>query len=330
MTERALIASAGSRDFRPLPGLGNPHLQTILGNWWKGPPLTGRRCRVHLDDGDELVLHDNQPACWGSSDPVALLVHGLGGTHQSGYMQRTTAIFLRNGVRVVRLDLRGCGAGIGLARRSYHSGCSDDLRAAARAVHGWSPASPLLLVGFSLGGNIALKLAGEAATNPVPALTRVAVLSPPVDLVRCSMLLGQPTNRFYERYYLRALVRLVRQRQRRFPDQRQVRFPRYLTLRLFDELYTAPRWGFAGALDYYRQASSLPWLAAINVPTLVLTARDDPFIAAEPLEGLASHRHLEIHILGRGGHLGFLGWDGSGGIRWAEQFLTRWITAAVR
>jgi predicted alpha/beta-fold hydrolase len=181
------------------------------------------------------------------------------------------------------------------------------------------------LVGFSLGANVVLKLAGEAAALPVLGMDRVAALAPPVDLERCAGLLALPRNRVYELYFLRGLMRQVRQRQRLFPEEAAVRFPRRMTMRLFDDLYTAPRCGFDDALHYYRTAGCLPVLGRINVPTFILTARDDPFIAAEPLENFLAPSHMRIAIAGRGGHLGFLGWSGAGGVRWAEQRIVDWV-----
>src|SRR5262249_47580085 len=147
--------------------------------------------------------------------------------------------------RVVRMDLRGCGQGAALARRTYNGACSDDVRAAAEKIGTWSPASPLVLIGFSLGGNIALKLAGEAADNPLPGLERVVAVAPPIDLVRCSALLSAPRNRLYELHFVRSMIRQVRCHQRHFPDLPVVRIPYRATLRQFDDLYTAPRGGFA-------------------------------------------------------------------------------------
>jgi len=317
-------------EFRPLPLLGNPHLQTLLGTWLRGPAfhLGSRERHVLLDDGDRLVLHDSVPELWRKGGRIALLVHGLGGSHRSSHLQRMAGFLLPRGVRVVRMDLRGCGRGTTLARRSYHAGCSDDVRAAVAEVHRWSPTSPLVLVGFSLGGNIVLKLAGEAGSQPVPALERVAAIAPPVDLERCATLIERPRNRLYELHFVRELVALARRRQHYFPDSRPLRFPRRMTLRLFDDLYTAPRSGFADALDYYRRASSLPLLLSIKLPTLILTARDDPFVAVDPLEMLTAPPNVEVRILARGGHLGFLGWDGAGGIRWAERRVAEWVTAS--
>jgi predicted alpha/beta-fold hydrolase len=316
-------------DFQPLPLLGNTHVQTVLGNLLRGPSLHVATSSHHvsLDDGDRLVIYDSAPGRWRMGGPVAVLVHGLGGDHRSAFVSRTARMLLPRGWRVVRMDLRSCGKGVTLARRPYHAGSSEDVRAALALIHRWSPHSPLALIGFSLGGNIALKLAGEAAGRPVPGLTRVAAVAPPIDLERCAGLIGQPRNRFYELHFLRELLALFRRRHRRFPDLPRVRFPKPLSMRTYDELYTAPRCGFTGALDYYRRSSSLPLIGQIQIPALLLTARDDPFIAVEPFEKLTAPAHVDVRILERGGHLGFLGWDGAGGIRWAERRLVEWLHA---
>jgi uncharacterized protein len=188
-------------DFKPLPFLGNPHVQTVLGNLWPGNlrALPTRAWQVALLDGDRLVVHDSTPAGWRNGLRLALLVHGLGGCHSSGYMVRIAWQLFRRGWRVLRLDLRGAGAGAAWARRTYNAACSEDVRAVALAVHEQAPASPLTLIGVSLGGNIVLKLAGEAARIPVPGLERVAALAPPIELERCAELLAAPRNRLYER-----------------------------------------------------------------------------------------------------------------------------------
>src|SRR5262249_41342639 len=161
---------------------------------------------------------------------MAVLVHGLGGCHDSGHLRRLARRLLPLDIRTVRVDLRGCGDGLPLARRGYHAGCSDDLRAILAAVHAWSPTSPILLVGISLGGNVALKLAGEAAAQPVPGLARLAVMGPPIDLLRCSALMARRRNRIYDRHFAAALVAQAVKRQRYFPDLPHVAFPPRLTI----------------------------------------------------------------------------------------------------
>lgn len=315
-------------EFRPLPLLGNAHVQTLLGSLLpaRSYRLQPRECLVRLRDGDRLVLYDSVPAGWRRGGRVALLVHGLSGSHRSGYMVRVAAALLGRGLRVVRMDLRGAGRGLALARRPYHGGCSDDVRAAAAEVLSWSAQSALSLVGFSLGGSIVLKLAGEAAETPLPGLERVAALAPPVDFERCVALLGQRRNRIYDYHFASDLVRQVRRRRRFVPDEPPVRFPRRMTLRLFDELYTAPRWGFCDAADYYARASSLPHLPRIRVPTFILAARDDPFVDPGPFGAFANHANVHVEIAERGGHLGFLGFAGDDhGLRWAEARLAKWV-----
>jgi hypothetical protein len=280
---------------------------------------------VELPDGDRLVLHDSPAPGWQPGSPIAVLIHGLGGDHRSGYLQRLGRVMLRWHWRVVRVDLRGCGKGIALAKKPYHAGCSDDVRAVLEVVHGWAAPSPIVLLGFSLGGNIVLKLAGEAKDRPVPGLARVAAVNPPIDLVRASDELGQPRNRLYEYHFVRGLVALVRQRARHFPDEHEVQFPKRLSLRQFDDLYTAPRTGFADALDYYRRSSALPFIPKIEVPALILTSRDDPLVPVDSFRELRPPPHIEVQIATGGGHLGFLGWDGAGGIRWADRRIIDWL-----
>lgn len=314
-------------DFRPLPLLRSPHVQTLLGHLLPGRRMgrtTGEHI-VRLADGDALVLHDSIPPAWRPGVPIAMILHGLAGSHASSVVQRIACHLLDRDVRVVRLDLRGAGKGIALARRAYNAGCSEDVRAALAEVHRWAPESPLCLAGISLGGAIALKLAGEAGGRPVPGLARVAALAPPIDLARCARLLALPRNRVYEVHFLRDLVAQARQRQRLFADLPPLRLAARLTLQLFDDLYTAPRGGFDGVLDYYRRASAFGVINHIQVPTLMITARDDPFVAIEPFEELKASPSVELHVVRHGGHLGFLGWDGAGGFRWAERRIADWL-----
>jgi predicted alpha/beta-fold hydrolase len=240
-------------------------------------------------------------------------------------MQRTAATLIDEGMRVVRMDLRACGRGEGLARRPYHAGCSDDVRAAVQFVHTIAPGSAVALIGFSLGGNIVLKFAAEAAKVPSLRIDRVAAVAPPIDLHLSSKLLSKPKNRLYELHFVRSLVAAVRRQRQVFPDLKAIHFPRKLTLRLFDDLYTAPASGFADADDYYRRAAAMPLISQIRVPAFIVAARDDPFVAVEPFEVLSRCSAIEVLLSDRGGHLGFLGWDGQGGIRWAERQVVSWV-----
>ncbi|MFO0879512.1 MAG: alpha/beta fold hydrolase [Gemmataceae bacterium] len=319
--------TASLLDFRPLPLLGNPHVQTIIGAYLPGRtcPPPRRRHHLALDDGDALMLYENTPTEWKPGGPVVLLLHGLTGDHASTHIRRMAWVCLQRGARVYRIDLRGAGNTLPLCRRTYHAGRTEDVRRALEWMHEQCPGSPLLLAGMSLGGNMALKLAAEAATEPVPGLARVAAINPPIDLLRCAALLRQPSNRMYERRFLRGLVLNVYRRCRYFPDMPKPAFRRDMTIIDFDDLVTAPQNGFASAVDYYTRASSFPLIHRTTLPTWILTSRDDPFIAVEPFEELRVPDHVQVHILPFGGHVGFVGWDGSGGIRWAEQRTMEWL-----
>jgi uncharacterized protein len=326
-------ASAGKKqephkEFRPLPLLSNGHVQTLLGTLFPGQALADPAVeyRASLSDGDQMAFHENSAPSWQPGDRIALLVHGLGGSHRSRHIQRIARLLLPHGWRVIRLDLRGCGNGLPLARHCYHGGCSDDVRAVAAEIARMHPTSPLTVIGVSLGGNIVLKMAGEVNEHPVPNLERVAALAPPIDLMSCAAMLARPQCRLYERHFLKDLIAEAVARQHFFPDLPPLRFPQTMTIRLFDELYTAPRRGFADASDYYRRSSSFPLLERIQVPTLILAARDDPFIAVEPFEALSLPCHVQVRIQNHGGHLGFLGRDGAGGYRWAERRIAEWVT----
>lgn len=315
------------KPFQPLPFLDNPHVQTLLKNLMPAPRFRHASLLRHvaLPDGDQLAIHDTVPSNWRPGDPIVLIAHGLSGCHRSTNVVALANLLAPRGFRVVRLDLRGAGAGESLARSSYNAGCSNDVRAAVVAMNRLSPDSPMMLVGFSLGGNIVLKLAGEAAVEPLPRLDCVAAISPPIDMVRCAALLERADNRLYDAYFTDALVRQALRRQRIFPDLPPIAFPRRLRLRMFDELYTAPRCGFGSAMEYYIKSSALPLLPRIGVPTLLLTARDDPFICVEAFDKLEPHPLIEVHVTERGGHLGFIGRDGKGGCRWAETQVADWL-----
>jgi hypothetical protein len=315
--------------FRPLPFLSSPHLQTFIGAYLQGKVCGDAHIvhRVPVSDGDFVLVHDNLPPKWSLGRPMALLVHGLGGTHQSNHVRRLAARLLARNIRTFRLNLRAAGEGIRHARKTYHAGRSDDLRAALMHMHKLEPNSPLFLMGVSLGGNLSLKLAGEAAVDPVPGLEKIAVIAPPIDLTACCERFGLPDNKIYEQSFLKILVRFAQERARQWPDEPRILLPQSLNMTDFDNLFTAPINGFADAFDYYRKASAHPVVPEIRVPTLIITARDDPFIVVEPFENLPRGGKLDVRILDHGGHVGFIGWDGAWGVRWAEKQMVDWIAA---
>src|ERR1700732_2001191 len=184
-------------EFQPHPLLRNGHAQTLAGIYLPNGRFVERatRHRVVLPDGDTVVLHDDVPADWRPGDRVALLLHGLAGCYQSSYMVRIASKLLGRGVRAFRMDLRGCGAGEGLASRPYHAGRSEDALAALEYLQTLCPESPVTLVGFSLSGNIVPKLGGESPESVPTNVEKTAAVCPSLDLALCAHSLLGPGQR---------------------------------------------------------------------------------------------------------------------------------------
>lgn len=322
---------ADLHSFLPFPLLRGPHLQTIaaakLALWRREPP--GEVRVVALPDGDRLALVVSTPRSWQPEHPSVLLLHGLCGCHQSSYMMRLALKLWQRGIRAIRMNMRGCGAGTGLARQPYHSGRSPDVLAVLEDLQRQWPQSPVTLLGFSLGGNVMLKFAGELGRQAEELCAQVIAVCPPADLAACSRLLGKPSNWLYERYFMRRLLAAVAERHRLFPNLAPVPLPERLSLYQFDNLYTAPQCGFADADDYYACSSAAPLVPRITLPCRILFAEDDPFIDATVFDGVALPENVEVVRTSKGGHLGFLGRPGRpGGYRWMDACLLDWIGAA--
>jgi len=328
----------------PHPLIWGGHLQTLAAVFLPRPQIveTAVQRLVTLDDGDQLVLHDDCPPEWKPGDRAALLIHGLAGNHTSPYMRRISDKLQARGVRTFRMDLRGAGAGIALARYPYHSGRSPDAAAALQTISALCPGSPLSLVGFSLGGNITLKLLGEDPQAVPGELDRAVAVCPPVDLRACVESLRRGVNRLYDRYFARMLRGQVLARQRALPETivpagwprraigsdrpsgaLRVRYPRGVAE--FDESFTAPVCGFETADNYYRLCSSAQFVPEIAVPTLILAAADDPLVPGESFERLGLPENVTLQITRHGGHLGYLGRHGADpDRRWMDWRVVDW------
>jgi uncharacterized protein len=314
--------------FRPHPLFPGGHAQTLAGAFLPGKqyPYQAHRHQVTLDDGDILVLHDDVPKSWSVGDRTALLIHGLAGSHLSSYMVRISARLNAIGYRTFRMDLRTCGAGCGLARRPYHAGRSDDARAAVEFITDQCPGSTCALVGFSLGGNIVLKLLGENPMIVPKVVTRAAAINPSADLSACVNALVGPLRGMYDRHFATLLNRQL-VAARLTPETLAITIP-YRPRRIieFDDLYTAQVWGFGTAAHYYERSSSAPHVAKIEVPTLILAARDDPMVPVGTLEKLAFASTVRLHIADHGGHMGYVGLRGSDpDRRWMDWRIVDWL-----
>lgn len=315
--------------FRPHRLLRGGHAQTLAGVYLPGRmvPYAANQHIVTLPDGDQIVLHDDCPPIWRSGDRVVLMIHGLAGCHGSPYMRRIAYKLQARGVRAVRMDLRGCGAGFGLARLPYHSGRSEDARGALEFLAELCPGSPVTLAGFSLGGNITLKLLGEIGNQSVGGLDSAVAVSPPVDLLACVQMLRRPSNRLYDRHFLRALTRDVRLRDKHFGPETIGQIagkPRRLWE--FDDAFTAPVCGFGTADNYYATCSSVRFIPDIRLPTLIISSDDDPLVPAAPLHTVEHAASTQIYITGGGGHLGFIARRGGDpDRRWIDWRVLDWV-----
>jgi predicted alpha/beta-fold hydrolase len=263
-----------------------------------------------------------------------LALHGLEGSSDSSYVKGLAEKAYAAGFSVVRLNHRNCGGTEALTPSLYHSGLTADARRVIAELMERDGIRDIGVAGYSLGGNVALKLAGEYGDAPPSALRFVAAVSPSIDLAAASVLLERPANRLYQWYFLRSLRRRIRLKARLFPDRYSTDGLRRIhTVRAFDDRYTAPDAGYANAAEYYDRASSIHVIPRIAVPTLIISAADDPFIPAAPFRDhrVAGNPRVEVVLTSRGGHCGFVGrrsaeHDGY----WAEWFIVNWAGSVAR
>ncbi len=316
-----------SPKFRPLPFIRGCHKQTVLStfiNFCRAPFSKTRY--VALPDHDWLAMEVSTPPSWTGNEPTVVMVHGLCGSHKSPYLIRMARKLAARGVRAVRLNLRGCGSGKGLSRKPYRAGCSDDILYALKELKRESPNSEIILMGFSLGGNIVLKLAGELGADGSGLLKQVIAVSPPADLISSMRRLEDPKNRIYERYFMKLLIEDIEFRHRYFPELPEVQLPKELRALDYDSLYLAPFYGFQNVFDYYRQNRAIELIPSIGVDCHILFAEDDPIIDAHMLDSIELPTNIAIHRTKWGGHLGYLGRPGEeGGVRWLDTFLLKII-----
>ena len=296
--------------FRPHSLLRNGHAQTIAG--WAWP----RHFRIHPD---EVRLFEVEPGVrllarcrWHEDRPARItliLVHGLGGSCDAPYILGAARLAHRAGANVIRLNQRNCGGTEHLTPTLYHSGMSGDLTAVVRELMGRDDLSRIVVAGFSMGGNLALKMAGEMGVDASPALLGVCAVSPALDLKETARNLERPSNRPYQRAFVRGLRRLVERKKELYPELYDVRgLDRLRTVRDFDELYTAPHGGFSGADDYYTRSSAIRFVPRIGVPALMVHARDDPLVPFGPLmrPELSRNPNIVMATPPHGGHVAFV------------------------
>lgn len=275
-----------------------------------------------------------QPEPWTCTTLLAL--HGLNGSSDAHYMRGLASKAFARGMNVVRLNQRNCGDTEHLAAGLFHSGLTTD---AARVIHELTQVDGLpaiAVAGYSLGGNLALKLAGEYGAHAPRELVAVAGVSPIIEIEECTRALERPENFLYEWNFVRDLKRRMRVKNRLQPGVFDLSVLRSIrSVRAFDDKVTAPHFGFRSASDYYHRASAMRVIDRIRVPALIITSEDDPFVPAGPFRDpkVAGNRWIELHLVPHGGHCGFVA-DRSGGDDgyWAENAIVEFVdrVAAAR
>lgn len=320
--------------------MANGHVQTLAGNFLPRKLVLPEpeRLLVEVDGpvggyGPSYVLcHCNwQPEEVSAQRLTVILVHGLEGSSNSQYMIGNTARALAAGFNVVRMNMRSCGGTDDICPTIYHSGRSGDVGAVIRTLVESRGIERVALIGYSMGGNLIFKYAGEVAAAPPPQLKALVGVSPLMDLAVSSAALHERRNRVYEWHFLRNMISRVRRRMQMYPAiYGDAKLDEISSMRLFDDHIVARYGGFAGADDYYEKVASSHFASQLNVPTLILHSLDDPFIRLLPTTREALIRNPQVKYVEteRGGHCAFLeaiknGDDG----RWAERTLMGFLLA---
>lgn len=310
--------------FLPHPRLRNGHLMTIYA-WARPrrfprlPPPTPRYFDVAEDA--RVLAH-----CHWQADPpgaaTLLCLHGLEGSSSAHYMCGLADKAYAAGFNVVLLNQRNCGGTEALAASLYHSGLTSDPRAVIEELRTLDRLPAIAVAGYSLGGNLALKLAGEYGDGAPSELLGVAAVSPIIEIGDCVRALERPANVLYEWNFVWNLRARIRRKDRAWPGKYAIEnLSRVRSVRSFDDVFTAPHFGFKDADDYYHRASAMRVVDRVRVPALIVAAKDDPFVPWEPFcnPRVAANPQITVELSDHGGHCAFVGQNGHEDGYWAER-----------
>lgn len=262
--------------------------------------------------------------------PTLLALHGLEGSSEAHYMRGLADKAFTAGFNVVLLNQRNCGGTEHLSPGLYHSGLTADPLVVLHELIGLDRLPALAVAGYSLGGNLALKLAGDLGPDAPSELTAICAVSPTMDLARCVEALERPANRVYQWNFVRNLKRRMRRKSRLFPGTFRIDALRDVrTVRDFDEAFTAPYHGFLDAADYYHRASALRVIDRVQVPTRILAATDDPFVPADQFREppVTDNPRVSVTLTDHGGHCAFVE---DAGVQYDGYWAERAIVAFCR
>jgi predicted alpha/beta-fold hydrolase len=325
--------------YQPLPftpRFAGGHLQTLYA-WARPrrfPRLPSPEVRYFDVAEDARVLAHCHWHAHRQDHPTLLLLHGLEGSSYAHYICGIADKAWAAGWNVVRLNQRNCGNTEHLSRGLYHSGLTHDPLFVLRELIETDRIGAIAIAGYSLGGNLALKLAGELGDAPPPELIAVCAVSPTMDLAVCVKALERRSNIAYEFNFVRNLKARMRRKDAAFPGAFPLeRLRRVWTVRQFDEAFTAPHHGFRDAADYYHRASAVRVIDRIRVPALIITAEDDPFVPSHPFRDPAvrGNPNVTVVITPHGGHCAFVArGDANDDGYWAEREIVRFVSSRAR
>jgi predicted alpha/beta-fold hydrolase len=303
-----------------LYGWGNPRYFPSL------PPPTPRYFDVARDA--RVLAHCHwQSRRW--QHPTIVVLHGLNGSSDAHYMRGIAAKAFLRGMNVVRLNQRNCGNTEHLSAGLFHSGLTADVRQVVEQLVSVDGLEAIGVGGYSLGGNLALKLAGEYGNDAPKALKAVCSVSPIIEIGDCVRALELPGNFLYQWNFVKDLKSRMRRKDRFWPGLFDLsRLSQIRTVRDFDEVYTAPYFGFKNAEDYYYRASAMRVVEHVRLSALVMTAEDDPFVPSGPFRDrkITCNRHIAVSVSAHGGHCGFVGApSGEDDGYWAESRMVEFI-----
>lgn len=301
------------KPFKPHTVFTGGHQQTLAGHVWprshRFTPAPTDEERLFEIEHDVKVLAQCRWQNERQECATIVIWHGMEGSISSGYMLATADKAFRAGFNVVRVNFRNCGGTEHLTSTLYHGGLSQDLLRVINELIKSEGLRRLFLLGFSLGGNMVLKLAGECGENLPAEVVAICAVSPSVDLAASSVQIHRKRNWIYHRSFIQSLKKRIELKNKLYPDIYDLsRLPRIRTVREFDEEFVARANGFADADDYYHRASSIRVASGIRTPTLIIHAQDDPFIPFEPLRDRVFSENPYILLIAtrRGGHVAFI------------------------
>jgi len=322
------------KPFVPHALLKNGHAMTIAAHFWLRrfalPRAEDRHFQVDADS--RLLGHCHWQQGKDRSAPLLVLVHGLEGSSDSKYMLGIAEKAWQRGFHVVRMNQRNCGGTERLTPTLYNSGMSADYRAIFDELSAGDGFSCIFFAGYSMGGNLVTKMAGECGEAVPSALRGVAAVCPSLDLSACADALERRDNYFYQRRFVLGLNARYARKVELFPERYSRNgFGPIRSVREFDDAITAPQFGYRDAQEYYEAAGAKRLVDKVRVPLLLITAQNDPFVPFEAIRASGPEKNPAIEFVAtkQGGHCGFISNENSSGRFWAEQRVVEFCAGLV-